>query len=79
MGKKPPDKAGDARDMGSIPRSGRCSGGENKEGSHQEQPSPVVFLESPTDRGAWRATVHGGSQRVRRVSTITSAINSKQY
>ena len=43
MGKNPPDNAGDARDMGSIPRSGRCSRGENKEGSHQEQPSPVVL------------------------------------
>ena len=23
------------------------------------QPTPVFFLENPTDRGAWHATVHG--------------------
>ena len=54
--KNPPANAGDSRDMGSIPGSGR---------------SPRVgkgtllqysCLENPTDRGAWQATVHGVTQ-----------------
>ena len=42
-----------AGDVGSIPGSGRSSGGGNG--------NPVQYsrLENPLDRGAWRATVHG--------------------
>ena len=48
--------AGDTRDMGLIPRSGRFRGGGNG--------SPLQYscLENPMDRGAWRATVHGAVQ-----------------
>jgi len=48
-----PANAGDARDVGSIPGSGRSSGGEN--GS----PLQYSHLENFMDRGAWQATVHG--------------------
>ena len=44
-----PANAGDTRDAGSIPGSGRSPGG------RRGKPP----LEKPTDRGAWRATVHG--------------------
>ena len=49
----PPANAGDIRDVGSIPGSGRSPGGRN---SNLLQYSR---LENPMDRGAWRATVHG--------------------
>ena len=51
--KKQPANAADIRDMGSIPRSRRSSGGGHG--------SPLQYscLENPVDRGAWRATVHG--------------------
>ena len=48
--KKPPDHAGDAADVGSIPGSGRSPG----EGDLQ-----YCCLENPMDRGTWQATVHG--------------------
>ena len=51
MGKNPPAIAGDARDMGLIPRSGRSSGGGNG------NPFQFSCLENSMDRGAWRATV----------------------
>ena len=47
--KNSPANAGDARDMGSIPRSGRSSGEGN--GNLLQYSS----LENPMDRGAWRA------------------------
>ena len=45
--------AGDARDMGSIPGSGRSSGEGNG------YPLQYSCLENPMDRGAWWVTVHG--------------------
>ena len=50
-GKNPP--ACNAGDLGSIPGSGRFPGGGNG------NPLQYCCLENPTDRGAWRATVHG--------------------
>ena len=50
--KNPPASAGDLRDEGSIPVSGRSS-----EGGHGN-PLQYSCLENPTDRGAWQATVH---------------------
>ena len=44
---------GDARDMGSIPGSGR-SPGEGNGNTLQ-----YSFLENPMDRGAWWAKIHG--------------------
>ena len=48
--KNPPANAGDIRDAGSIPGSGRSPGG-----GHCLEYS---CLEYPMDRGAWQATVH---------------------
>ena len=51
-----PDKAGDIRDEGSIPRSGRSPGGGHG------NPLQYSCLENPMDRGAWWAMVHGVTQ-----------------
>ena len=51
--KNPPVNAGDARDMGLIPGSGRSPGGGHG------NPLQYSCLENPMDRGAWQATVHG--------------------
>ena len=45
--------AGDIRDVGSVPDSGRSPGG------GQSNPLQYARLEDPVDRRAWRATVHG--------------------
>ena len=50
--KSPLANAGDIRDMGSIPGSGRSLGGGHG------NPLQYSCLENPTDRGAWRAAVH---------------------
>ena len=51
MEKNLPANAGDTRDAGSIPRSGRSPGGENG------NPLQYSCLEKSMDRGAWQATV----------------------
>ena len=48
-----PAKAGD---VGSIPGSGRSPGGAHG------NPLQYSCLENSTDRGAWRATVHGAAK-----------------
>ena len=50
--KNPPANAGDIRDVGSIPGSGRSPGGVHS--------SPLQYscLENPMDRGASWATAH---------------------
>ena len=58
MVKNPPANAGDLRDVGLIPESGRLPGGGHS------NPLQYSCLENPMDRGAWRARVHG-VQRVR--------------
>ena len=52
MVKNLPAKAGDVRDVGLIPGSGRSPG----EG--HGKPLQYSCLENPMDRGAWWATVH---------------------
>ena len=47
-----PASAGDARDMGSIPGSGRSPGVGN------DNPLQYSCLENSIDRGAWWVTVH---------------------
>ena len=51
--KNPPANAGDLRDAGSTPGRGRSPGGGNG------NPLQCSYLENPTDRGAWQATLHG--------------------
>ena len=53
MVKNPPAKAGDVRDVGSIPGSGRSPGGEN------DTPLQYSCQENLMDRGAWQSTVYG--------------------
>ena len=48
-----PANAGEVRDVGSVSGLGRSPGG------GQGYPLQCSCLESPMDRGAWRATVHG--------------------
>ena len=52
MVKNPPASAGDIRDMGSVPGSGRAP--ERGHGSLLQ----YSCLENPMDRGDWRATIH---------------------
>ena len=51
--KNPPANAGDIRDKGLIPGSGRSRG------RGHGNPLQYAYLESPLDRRAWWATVHG--------------------
>ena len=52
MVKNLPAKAGDVRDAGSLPGSGRSPGEGNG------NPFRYSCLENPMDEGAWWATVH---------------------
>ena len=52
MVKNPPANAGGIRDVGSVPRLGRPSGGGHG------NPLQHSCLENPMDGGAWRAIVH---------------------
>ena len=52
MVENPPEKAGDPRDMGLIPGSGRSPGEWNG------NPLQYSCLENSMNRGAWQATVH---------------------
>ena len=52
--KNQPANAGNIRDVGSIPGSGR-----SLEESMATHPLQYSHLENPMDRGAWRATVRG--------------------
>ena len=62
MVKNPPANAGDIRDVGLIPGSGR-----SLEGGHSN-PLQYSCLENPMDRGAWWATVHGVTKSQTRLS-----------
>ena len=53
VAKNPPASAGDTRDTGLIPGSGRAPGVGNG------NPLQNSCLENPMGRGAWQATVHG--------------------
>ena len=53
MGKEPTCNVEEAGDLGSIPGSGRSSGGGHG------NPLQSFGLENPMDRGPWRAEVHG--------------------
>ena len=60
--------AGDVREAGSVPGSGRSPGGRHS------NPLQYSCLENPMDRGAWQATVHGITQswtRLKQFSTHT--------
>ena len=52
MVKNLPANAGDLKDMGSVPGSGKTPGGGHS------NPIQYSWLEKPMDRGAWWATVY---------------------
>ena len=54
--------AGDLRDLGLIPGSGRSPGTGNG------KPFQYSYLENSMDRGLWRATVHGVPKSQTRLS-----------
>ena len=66
-----PTKAGDIRDLGSIPGLGRYHGGGN---GNQLQCS---CLENPRDQGAWWAAIYGVAQSQTRLSNL--AAGSAEY
>ena len=71
--KNPPANAGDLRDVGSIPGSGRSPG----EG--HRNPLQYSCLGNPMDRGAWQATVHRVAKshlELRRHSRVTTGISA---
>ena len=56
-----PANVGDARDVGSVPGSGRSSGG-----GHEKEIatcSGILAWKNLLGRGAWRAAVHGVTKR----------------
>jgi len=57
-----PANAGDIRDSGSIPESGRSPGGGHG------NPLQYSCLENPMERGAWWATVHGVAKSQKQLS-----------
>ena len=70
MVKNPPASAGG---LGLIPGSGRSPGGGHG------NPLQYSCLENPMDRGAWRATVHGGAEQsdmTEQLSTHVVVINN---
>ena len=54
--KNPPANAGNIRDTGSIPESGKSHGGGHG------NPLQYFYLENPMDRGTWQAEVHRVTQ-----------------
>ena len=58
-------------DVGSIPELGRSSGERNG------NPLQYSCPENPTDRGAWRATVHGIAESQTRLSDFTHTPEAK--
>ena len=61
-----PASAGEVRDTGSIPGLGRSPGGEHG------NPLQYSCLESPMDRGAWWATVHGVTKSRTRLEQLSN-------
>ena len=58
-----PANAGDSRDVGSIPGSGKSPGEVN------DNPLQYSYLKNSMDREAWQATVHGVAKCWTRLST----------
>ena len=68
--------AGDVRDVGLIPRSGRSPGGEHG------NPLQYSCLENPVNREAWQAIVHRVAQswtRLKRLSSSSKQIGDRDF
>ena len=64
--KNPPANAGDIRDVGLIPGSGRSLG------RGHGNPLQHSCLENPMDGGAWQATVHRVAQSQRQLKRLST-------
>ena len=73
MVKNPPATAGDARDMGLIPGSGRSPGGGNG------NPLQYSCLENPMDRAGWWAMVHRVTKSQTRLKQLSRAQHTRMY
>ena len=67
MVKNLPAIAGDIRDEGSIPGSGRCPGGEHG------NPLQHSCLENPRDGGAWWGAIYGVAQSRTQLKRLSSS------
>ena len=67
-----PTNAGDIRDLGSIPGLGRPPGGGHG------HPLQYSCLENDTDRGAWRAIVHGVAKSQTQLKRLSTYIHTQQ-
>ena len=67
--KESASSAGDTREVGSIPRLGRSSGG------RRGNPLQYCCLENPMDSGAWWATVHG----VTKIQTLVKWLSKRAH
>ena len=70
MGKESPCTAGDTRDAGSIPGSGRGPG----EG--EDNPLQYSCLGHPMDRGAWWDTVHGVTKSQTQLERLSMPVHT---
>ena len=68
MVKNPPANAGDIRDVGSIPGSGKSLGEGNG------NPLQYPFQENSMDGGAWQATVHGVAKSQTKLSACAPRV-----
>ena len=73
MVKNPPARAGDAKDAGLIPGSGKSPGGE------KGNPPQYSYLEKPMDRGAWWPEVHGVTKSQTQLSMHTHTHTHTHY
>ena len=76
MVKNPPANAGNVREAGLIPGSGRSPGGGPR------NPLQYSCLENPKDIGAWQATVHGITKSqilLKRLSTHNASIGPLDF
>ena len=71
--KNPPTNAGDVRDAGSMPGSGRSPGEGNG------NPPQYSCLEKPMDRGAWQPTVHGVTKSRTRLKLLSTHAHGLQH
>ena len=73
MVKNLPANSGDIGEAGLIPGSGRSPGERNR------NPLQYSCLENPTDRGAWRATVHGVAKSQTQLSNLALIVPMHAY
>ena len=71
-GKESISNAGDVRDMGSIPGSGRSPGGGHGNPLH------CSYLENPMDRGTWQATAHRVAMSQTRLKQLSMRAHTTQ-